>query len=345
MRQGWLRHIATGPLACAIALAMAAPLAACSVPVFRYALERWPADNYEVVIYHRGALSTEQMSLIDKLDPETADGPKSANLAVRTIDVDVVSDDESTEAQRQQFLPNLDKDSNVGVPWLQVRYPGDLPPAWAGSMTYGEYFFPGIVVMIELFTAIFATISIIEDRREGFLQGVLVAPIPRWSIVLGKVLGGTVLAAGQALIFVALAPTVGISLGVVKIVLLVALLLLVGFGLTSLGFAIAWRMDSTQGFHAIMNVFLMPMWLLSGAFFPAQGVPGWLGWIIALNPVTYAMAALRRILYLDLPQAIPTGAAGLPRLSFSLGVTIAFSGVMFALAAAVASRTRSKGST
>jgi len=219
------------------------------------------------------------------------------------------------------------------------------PPAWAGSMTYGEYFFPGIVVMIELFTAIFATISIIEDRREGFLQGVLVAPIPRWSIVLGKVLGGTVLAAGQALIFVALAPTVGISLGVVKIVLLVALLLLVGFGLTSLGFAIAWRMDSTQGFHAIMNVFLMPMWLLSGAFFPAQGVPGWLGWIIALNPVTYAMAALRRILYLDLPQAIPTGAAGLPRLSFSLGVTIAFSGVMFALAAAVASRTRSKGST
>jgi ABC-2 type transport system permease protein len=218
----------------------------------------------------------------------------------------------------------------------------------AGAMTGGtylEYFFPGIVVMIELFTAIFATISIIEDRREGFLQGVLVAPIPRWSIVLGKVLGGTVLAAGQALIFVALAPTVGISLGVVKIVLLVALLLLVGFGLTSLGFALAWRMDSTQGFHAIMNVFLMPMWLLSGAFFPAEGVHPLLGWIIAINPVTYGIAALRRVLYSDLGGPIPTGASGLPSLGLSIGVTIAFSGLMFALAAAVASRTRSKGST
>jgi ABC-2 type transport system permease protein len=217
------------------------------------------------------------------------------------------------------------------------------PPSWAGLMTYGEYFFPGVLVMIELFTAIFATISIIEDRREGFLQGVLVAPIPRWSIVLGKVLGGTVLAAGQALIFVALAPTVGIGLSVTKIALIIPLLLLVGFGLTSLGFAIAWQMESTQGFHAIMNVFLMPMWLLSGAFFPAQGVPGWLGWIIALNPVTYAMAALRRVLYLDLPQAIPTGGKGLPGLGLSIGISIGFSSLMFALAALVASRAKNKG--
>lgn len=212
------------------------------------------------------------------------------------------------------------------------------PPRWAGEMSYGEYFFPGIVVLIELFTAIFATISIIEDRREGFLQGVLVAPVPRWSIVLGKVLGGTVLAGAQAMLFVALAPTVGIGLSVMKVLLLAAVLLVLGFGLTALGFAIAWRMDSTQGFHAIMNVFLMPLWLLSGAFFPAQGVPTWLAWTIALNPVTYGVAALRRILYLDLGKPIPAGADGLPSLGLSLGVSVAFGALMFLAAVLVASR-------
>src|SRR3990172_6987864 len=166
------------------------------------------------------------------------------------------------------------------------------------------HFFPGTLVMILLFTAIFATISIIEDRREGFLQGVLVAPVPRWSIVMGKVLGGAAIAMIQGLLFVlltwisvklgwldpaVLSPT---SLGMIAAVVL---MFVISIALTALGFLIAWRMDSTQGFHAIMSVFLLPMWLLSGAFFPGN-VGGWLGWIVWINPLTYGVAGLRHYL-------------------------------------------------
>src|SRR3954468_487137 len=161
------------------------------------------------------------------------------------------------------------------------------------------HFFPGTFVMILLFKAIFATISIIEDRREGFLQGVLVAPIPRWSMVLGKVLGGAAIAMVQGLVFLVLGWLAG-ALGWYEVIstsaagLLAALVLMfvVSLALTGLGFLIAWRMDSTQGFHAIMSVFLLPMWLLSGAFFPMD-VGGWLGWIIRINPLTYGVAGLR----------------------------------------------------
>src|SRR5688500_1029719 len=136
--------------------------------------------------------------------------------------------------------------------------------------SYIRYFFPGTLVMILLFTAIFSTISIIEDRREGFLQSVLVAPVPRSGIVLGKVLGGTVLAAGQGLLFLLLAPLVGFHFSILSILAAVGVMLLLAFALTALGFCIAWRMNSTQGFHAIMNLFLMPMWFLSGALFPVD---------------------------------------------------------------------------
>ena len=169
-----------------------------------------------------------------------------------------------------------------------------LPGAAAG-LSYREYFFPGTLVLILLFTAIFATISIIEDRREGFLQSVLVAPLPRWSMVLGKIVGGTCIALVAAAVFLLLGFTLAIPLGFVSTIATLAHLFVVGLALTALGFSIAWRMDSTQGFHAIMSVFLLPMWLLSGAFFP----PGdnWLGWIIRANPLTYAVAGLRRLLY------------------------------------------------
>lgn len=195
------------------------------------------------------------------------------------------------------------------------------PPAWAPSgMTYQEYFFPGVAVMIVLFTAIFSTISIIEDRREGFLQGVLVAPISRLSLVLGKVCGGTALAALQAGLFLALAPLVGLSLSAMTAIEVTAFLLLLAFTLTALGFLIAWPLDSTQGFHAIMSMVLMPMWLLSGSFFPAQE-SGWLSWVIRLNPLTYGVAGLRRLLYTA--QPLPE-AAGLPALSTCLAVTTLF---------------------
>jgi ABC-2 type transport system permease protein len=196
------------------------------------------------------------------------------------------------------------------------------------------HFFPGTLVMILLFTAIFATISIIEDRREGFLQGVLVAPIPRWTMVLGKVLGGSVIAMLQGVVFLLLGWIAG-KAGWFEVIaptfmgLIAALLLMfvVSIALTALGFLIAWRMDSTQGFHAIMSVFLLPMWLLSGAFFP-MNVGGWLGWIVWLNPLTYGVAGLRHYLQ----NSMEVAAADLPSPVTSWIVSLVFAGVTFAAA-------------
>jgi ABC-2 type transport system permease protein len=212
------------------------------------------------------------------------------------------------------------------------------PPAWAPrSMTYQEYFFPGVAVMIVMFTAIFSTISIIEDRREGFLQGVLVAPISRLAVVLGKLCGGTVLAVLQAGLFLLLAPFLGLSLGLMTAVEVLLFLTLLSFALTALGFLIAWPLDSTQGFHAIMSVFLMPMWLLSGAFFPA-GQSGWLSWVISANPLTYGVAGLRRLLYSSLE--IPT--AGLPSLAVCILVTCLFCIICVSVSVWEASRVTSR---
>src|SRR5271169_3201119 len=150
--------------------------------------------------------------------------------------------------------------------------------AGPGQQNYLDYFYPGALIMIVLFTSIFAMMSLIEDRKEGFLLSVMAAPVPRSAIVLGKVLGGTTLAGIQGLIFLAFAPFVGVHMGVIDFLLVVFVVFLVSFALTSLGFAIAWPMDSTQAFHAIINLFLIPLWLLSGALFPLAGGSGWLRW-------------------------------------------------------------------
>ena len=202
----------------------------------------------------------------------------------------------------------------------------------ANDLDYA-YFFPGTLVMILLFTAIFATISIIEDRREGFLQGVLVAPVPRWAMMLGKVVGGAAIAMLQGIIFLLLgwiAETVGwyqvLSTTPLAIVAAVILMFLISIALTALGFLIAWRMDSTQGFHAIMSVFLLPMWLLSGAFFP-MGAGGWLGAIIRANPLTYGVAGLRHYLQNEVSDA-----SVLPSVTTCWLVSLAFAGLMLVAA-------------
>src|SRR5690606_5623178 len=128
------------------------------------------------------------------------------------------------------------------------------PPGSTQTVSYLEYFFPGTLVLILLFTSIFSTISIIEDRREGFLQAVLVSPAPRYSIALGKILGGTSLAWLQGMLFCLLAPASGISFTASGLAGLMVITFLVAFGLTGLGFLIAWPMESTQGFHAVMNL-------------------------------------------------------------------------------------------
>jgi len=231
----------------------------------------------------------------------------------------------------------------IGQPVLfWILFGAGLGPSFqlagAGAdVSYREYFFPGTLALILLFTAIFSTISIIEDRREGFLQAVLVAPISRWSMVLGKVLGGTILATGQGLLFLALGLTVGLHFTIFGVALAALFSFVVAFALTSLGFVIAWRMESTQGFHAIMSVFLLPMWLLSGAFFPTDS--GWLNWVTVVNPLTYGVAGLRRLLYVgDAASAAPAWLQSLPSLPISLMVTFAFALGTFAVACWIANQ-------
>ena len=206
-----------------------------------------------------------------------------------------------------------------------------VPGVARPTMNFLEYSFPGTLVLIVLFTAIFSTISIIEDRREGFLQAVIAAPVRRTAIVLGKVMGSTTLALLQALLFLMLAPLSGIPLTIGSVLALTVVLTIIGVGLSALGFLIAWPMDSTQGFHAVMNLFLIPMWLLSGAFFPASGASPWLAWVMAVNPLTYGIAAVRHALYFG--RDFPTTA---PSPTVSMAVTIGFAAAMIVLAGRVA---------
>ena len=204
----------------------------------------------------------------------------------------------------------------------------------AGQQHYLDYFYPGALIMIVLFTSIFTMMSVIEDRKEGFLLSVMVAPVPRSAIVLGKVLGGTTLSAIQGLIFLAFAPLVGVHLTLGDFLLVVLVVFLVSFALTALGFVIAWPMDSTQAFHAIINLFLIPLWLLSGALFPLSGASGWLRLIMRINPLTYGVEALRLLLYPQSPAV-----SSLPVCVAALGM---FTIVMFGLSFSMVNRRTTK---
>jgi ABC-2 type transport system permease protein len=199
-----------------------------------------------------------------------------------------------------------------------------------GQQNYLDYFYPGALIMIVLFTSIFAMMSLIEDRKEGFLLSVMVAPVPRSAIVLGKVLGGTTLSAIQGMIFLIFAPFAGIHLNLPQVLLVAVVVFLVSFALTALGFAIAWPMDSTQAFHGIINLFLIPLWLLSGAMFPISRASGWIRVVMYMNPLTYGVEALRALLYPAMETPFP--------LASSIATLLLFSLVMFALAFLMANR-------
>ncbi len=206
----------------------------------------------------------------------------------------------------------------------------------ATGLTYQEYFFPGVIMMVVLFTSIFSTMSVIEDRHAGFLQAVLVAPSPRVAIVLGKTLGGVSVALVQAGLFLVMLPWAGFGAGQVDWPLLTAILALSSVALTALGFTIAWWLDSTQGYHAVMSVLLIPAWILSGAMFPVEKSAGWLGAIMRWNPVTYGVEGARRALY---GGVLPAG-VGIRGSSamLELGVVAGFAALSVAAAAWVCSR-------
>ena len=206
----------------------------------------------------------------------------------------------------------------------------------AGAAKYGEFFFPGIVVMLLLFAAIFSTITLIEDRSAGFLQGVLVAPVSRFSLVLGKLLGGTAIALLQALIFLGFAPLAGIGLSPGIVGQLVLLFVLVGLGFTGMGFVVAWSFDSVAGYHAVMSVVMIPLWLLSGALFPLESADPWLRWVMWCNPVTYCLQVIRGAFYRDFSVLIGEGSYLL-----ALAITLLWTCLTVAGSVLVASRRRS----
>ena len=203
-----------------------------------------------------------------------------------------------------------------------------------GSGHYLGYFFPGSVAMIVLFTSIFSMMSLIQDRNEGFLLSVLAAPVSRSAIVLGKVLGGATLAALQGIVFLIFAPLVGVHVSFGAVLLGMLVIAMLSFELTALGFTIAWPLDSPQAFHAIVNLILLPLWMLSGSLFPASGASPWMHALMRANPLSYGVDALRNLLF----PAQPTDAP----LPVNLLVTAGFCALCFAASWFVVNRRTNK---
>jgi ABC-2 type transport system permease protein len=197
------------------------------------------------------------------------------------------------------------------------------------GFSYVAFMYPGILGMTVLFTSLFSAISVIWDREFGFLREILVAPISRASIVLGKVLGGATVATLQGMVLLLLAPIVGVPLGAGQIGELILIMFLAAAALTSLGLTIASRMSSMEGFQVVLNFLVIPMWLLSGAFFPLRGLPAWMAILTRVNPLTYAVDGLRGVVYARAPLAARFIAHGY---SLNLAVVAGFLVVMLGLA-------------
>jgi len=201
--------------------------------------------------------------------------------------------------QRSRLVGTL---AQAGLIWGVLA----LGLAHAGGGTGEEQLnvlFPGVVVMMLLLSGISATMSVIEDRHRGFLQGVLAAPGPRASLALGKCLGGTAVSLIPAALLVLVAGAAGYRGGEIAPAATLASLALTSLLFTGLGFVIAWRLDSSQGYHVVMSVVLFPLWILSGALAPSAEATSSLGWAARLNPMTYSVYSLRDALLGD-PRAV-----------------------------------------
>jgi ABC-2 type transport system permease protein len=181
------------------------------------------------------------------------------------------------------------------------------------SLSYAQFVYPGVVGMAVLFSAIFGAMSIVWDREFGFLKEILVAPIDRSAVAIGKALGGATQAMIQGVILLVLAPVIGVTLDLGTVLLLLPFLFILAFALSAMGVALASRMKSMQGFQIVMNFLMMPMFFLSGSLFPLTGVPDWMAVLGRLDPVTYGMDPIRRIV---LGATLPPDAVN------ALGLTI-----------------------
>ncbi len=209
----------------------------------------------------------------------------------------------------------------------------------AGGFSYIQFVFPGIVGMAILFSAIFGAMSIVWDREFGFLKEVLVAPIDRSAVAIGKALGSTTQAMIQGLILLVLAPLVGVKLSFLTIAEVIPLAALLAFGLSSFGVALASMMKSLQGFQVVMNFLMMPMFFLSGALFPLTNLPGWMTVLTRLDPASYGIDPLRRVVLSDSgrPSALVerfglTINGQVLAIPLEAGIVLAFGAVMLGIA-------------
>ena len=166
-----------------------------------------------------------------------------------------------------------------------------------GGFNFHQFVYPGVVAMSVVMTAMFSALSIVWDREFGFLREMLIAPVERTTLVLGKMFGGATVAAMQGTIMLVLAPLVGIHLTGWLVIQMVCLELLMAVAMTTFGVFVASRISKMESFQVVMQMLLMPMLFLSGALFPLNGLPPWLAFITRMNPLTYAVAPFRQVIF------------------------------------------------
>ncbi len=187
----------------------------------------------------------------------------------------------------------------IGTPlllWLLFGsgFAGAFRPAGLGETSYTAFVLPGAITLVAVFAAIFSSISIIDDRNDGWLQAALVSPAPRWSLAMGKIIGGSLVSFAQAAALLLALPFLDLQVSLSSLALVLAALAVTSFSMTAMGFIFAWRSETTASFHAVMNIVFMPMWLLSGAMFPPDaGGSGVLSWLMRINPLTWCTQAIR----------------------------------------------------
>ncbi len=181
-----------------------------------------------------------------------------------------------------------------------------LVSAQTGGISFRTFMFPGVIAMSTIFTAMFSAASLVWDREFGFLREMLVAPVSRSSIMIGKAIGGATVATIPGAAILVLAGTVGVPYDPVLLIALVVELFLLSFVLTAVGLVVAGRTKQIQSFMAITQLFLMPMLFLSGALFPLSNLPTWLHVLTRVNPLTYAVDPMRRVVFehLDVSPAV-----------------------------------------
>ncbi len=175
--------------------------------------------------------------------------------------------------------------------------------AGTDGVNFKTFLFPGILCVTVMFTAMFSAASIVWDREFGFLREMMVAPVRRSSLVIGKVLGGATVACFQGLIVLALAPLVDVPYAPLMLLGLFALMAVLAVAVTAFGVMIAARIKQMQSFMAIMQMIITPLYFISGALFPAQGLPAWLTILNRLDPISYAVDPMRRLVFAHIPTS------------------------------------------